>query len=125
MDHKERRTVPRVPTRIDVIVRTPGEDGVQSGVVRNLSMNGAAIEVSGWLGARRAALSFEYRAERRFITFDVVGIRRSAQGAVLHIRFVAMDYTLKAYLSNLVGVRAAATAQRERFLSGRVDDRAS
>ena len=122
MDASEHRIHRRSPIWLHVVVKPDGEASGREGVVVDLSMGGAAIQLGAWPDQRRGTLGFLDDGERYLTPFTAVGTDATMQGVLLHTRFEALDGRCEAFLAELLTTSVMEFKASQRFLTKRPND---
>jgi hypothetical protein len=125
MDASEHRTHRRSPIWLNAVVQADGEPVGRKGVVIDLSLGGAAIELDSWPDKTPGTLGLLKDGERYLMPFSTVGAESIMRGALIHARFEPLDGRCEAFLAHLLTESLKEFQASQRFLAGRANNVAS
>ena len=122
MDAYEHRSHRRSPTWVHAVVEVDGELASRAGVVVDLSMGGAAVQMQSWSGKTSGKLGVIGRGERYLIPFVVTGTETVMQGVIVHAKFGDLDRRSREFLTELMAASMSEFEASQRYLAMRPND---
>lgn len=119
MDTLEHRADRRSPIWLDAVVQPTSESSGRGGLVVDLSLGGAAIEMDAWPDDESGMLGLLSDGLRYLIPFVVVGVDDTMGGVLVHAKFDNIGQRFRAFLSEILASAAIDFEASQRYLARR------
>jgi PilZ domain len=122
MDALEHRAHRRWPTWLHAVVQPESESSGRGGLILDLSLGGAAIEMGDWPEDKRGMLGLLGDGLRYLIPFVVVGVETTMRGTLVHAEFDGIDERCEAFLADLLESAEVDFGHSQWILANRPND---